>query len=178
VSEKISDGMQPFKNGQEETLQGMNIIYWQWVPEQTKRGIKIFKGLLFYICIHISWGSGGRLWGTQVVEKDGLSCLPENFGESTPIGLGILIYKLLQGLHISIRKTTGHWFDGFSLPIHQETLNILLSVLPPFFTTHGQDNIGQEGLQLRPGLFYLSWFHAIRIHENGSCCAEKFNVVM
>jgi hypothetical protein len=70
-----------------------------------------------------------------------------------------LIYELLQGLYISIGKTICHWFDGFTLSIHQETSNVFLGMLSPLFATHGQNDISQEGLQLQPESFYLSGFH-------------------
>src|SRR4030042_490027 len=52
---------------------------------------------------------------------------------------GALIHKLLQRLNVSIRKTIGHWLDGFPLPIHEETSYVFLGMLSPLFATPGQD---------------------------------------
>jgi hypothetical protein len=78
-----------------------------------------------------------------------------------------LIYKLLQSLNISIRKTICHWLDGLTLPVHQETSNVFLGMLSPFCATHGQSYISQEGLQLQPKSFYLSGFHTPNGYTKG-----------
>jgi hypothetical protein len=80
-------------------------------------------------------------------------------GTHLPRRPGTLIYKLLQSLNISIRKTICQWFDGLTLSVHQETSNVFLGMLPPFCATHGQNYVSQEGLQLQPESFYLSGFH-------------------
>ena len=72
---------------------------------------------------------------------------------------GALVHKLLQGLHISIRKTIRHGLNGLAFPIHQETPNVFLGMMPPVLATHRQNDIRQEGLQLQPKSFYLSGFH-------------------
>ena len=45
------------------------------------------------------------------------------------------------------------------LPIHQETPNVFLGMMPPVLATHRQNDIIQEGLQLQPKSLYLSGFH-------------------
>jgi hypothetical protein len=80
-------------------------------------------------------------------------------GTHLPRRPGTLIYKLLQSLNISIRKTICHWLDGLTLSVHQETSNVFLGMVSPLCATHGQNYVSQEGLQLQPESFYLSGLH-------------------
>jgi hypothetical protein len=72
---------------------------------------------------------------------------------------GALVYKLLQSLNVSTRKTFSYGLDGFTFSIHQEASYVFLGMLFPFCATHGKNYVSQEGLQLQPKSFYLSGFH-------------------
>jgi hypothetical protein len=78
-----------------------------------------------------------------------------------------LIDKLLQSLNISTGETIRHGFNGLTLSVHQETSNVFLGMLSPFRTSHGQNYVSQEGLQLQSESFYLSGFHTQKDTSKG-----------